>query len=473
MKCLFVLSSLVLTTVLGYQHPSIQYRVTQNTHRHASPFGVAASVGLDIPGDPMDSDQQAFLSDPQAFCLTRSLEYGPIFKTGAFGGTTFVGDATALRQAARVDLASDVMGAPFANFPDSREQALFASIEEEFNSECYDCIFNWIPRYKEAGFSTFRFEDFIDGRVRKMMRSARELVLRAAAPALFGMSYQQFWQQLELDGPSRLVDLYSAHAAASRGSDTDKGGALPFGLNFPAIMGKGGTSALIDALEPWARSKGVPAETAVAELTASVEQTAALLCNMLAAAQSHPTVSSELANEQANILKGLSPKAPVTTEVLEKMPVLDAFTSEVLRTAPPSRPFRCELSQPLTIGEISVPAGTLIAPEPLVAAYQSKSHPNPDRFDISRFASRDETPPTLCFGGPIREAHCAGDDLARDIAKSSFVQLRRMFEDVRLAAQPAPIAGGYPLRSLSETTEVLLKPKMFYELERGVKQLRF
>ena len=44
---------------------------------------------------------------------------------------------------------------------------------------------------------------------------------------------------------------------------------------------------------------------------------------------------------------------------------------------------------------------------------------------------------------------------------------------VRLGAEPPPTAGGYPLRTLPEATEVLLKPKMYYELQRGVKKLRF
>ena len=39
-----------------------------------------------------------------------------------------------------------------------------ATLVDEFNRVCYDEIFLWIPRYKEAGFSTFRFEDFLDGR---------------------------------------------------------------------------------------------------------------------------------------------------------------------------------------------------------------------------------------------------------------------------------------------------------------------
>ena len=49
----------------------------------------------------------------------------------------------------------------------------FAPYAETFSRTCYDTIFQWIPRYKEAGFSTFRFEDFLDGRVRQLVPSLR------------------------------------------------------------------------------------------------------------------------------------------------------------------------------------------------------------------------------------------------------------------------------------------------------------
>lgn len=44
---------------------------------------------------------------------------------------------------------------------------------------------------------------------------------------------------------------------------------------------------------------------------------------------------------------------------------------------------------------------------------------------------------------------------------------------VRLGESPPPTPVGYSLHSVPEGTEVLLKPRMFYELQRGVKKLRF
>ena len=52
-------------------------------------------------------------------------------------------------------------------------------------------------------------------------------------------------------------------------------------------------------------------------------------------------------------------------------------------------------------------------------------------------------------------------------------QLRRMFDELIIGASPPPVASGYPLFTIGEKIEVLCKPKMYYELQRGVKKLRF
>jgi len=54
----------------------------------------------------------------------------------------------------------------------------------------------------------------------------------------------------------------------------------------------------------------------------------------------------------------------------------------------------------------------------------------------------------------------------------AFVQIQRMFEVV-LSADPPVTVGGYPLHTVPEGSEMLLKARMYYELQRGVKTLRF
>ena len=59
------------------------------------------------------------------------------------------------------------------------------------------------------------------------------------------------------------------------------------------------------------------------------------------------------------------------------------------------------------------------------------------------------------------------------MAKAVYVQARRMFEEVIFGESPPCELKGSPLCTIGERVEVLCKPKMYYELQRGVKKLRF
>jgi len=115
-----------------------------------------------------------------------------------------------------------------------------------------------------------------------------------------------------------------------------------------------------------------------------------------------------------------------------------------------------------------------------VAHRVSSSYAEPERFDPSRFPAAAASP-LLPFATAATQAvgvaACAdrptGERLTISLAKAAFVQCRRMFEEVRLGASPPPLPSGYPLHTVDERVEALLKPKMYYEIQRGVKKLRF
>ena len=198
-----------------------------------------------------------------------------------------------------------------------------------------------------------------------------------------------------------------------------------------------------------------------------------LLCNMLAMAHLHPALSSALAAEQTAVLTGAAPDAPITSDLLGQMVELERFTLEVLRLHPPSRPCRVRLSDAAQLGGSALGAGAVLAPEPFVAHADPAVYERPAAFDPARFA-RGEPRPPLAFGGRVGEpSDGAGCELCVRLAQAAFVQLRRMFEEVSLGKDPAPTPSGYPAHTVPERAEVLLKPRMYYELQRGVKKLRF
>ena len=117
------------------------------------------------------ADEADFKRNPAEFCSSRVQQQGLAFNTAAFGGAVFAGDDTALDVAlgegAELDEPQALLGAPF---PGASEP--YEAVSDAFNSECYQELFLWIPKYKETGgFSTFRFDDFLDARVRSVRPS--------------------------------------------------------------------------------------------------------------------------------------------------------------------------------------------------------------------------------------------------------------------------------------------------------------
>ena len=262
-----------------------------------------AALGSKVPGTPQRSDEDDFRRDPRGFCEQQLRRHGTTFACGVYGGSTFVGDAETLvrlgSSAVAPSSSRPKLSPPFAQQAGDGDD-LFEAHAKAFNEVCYATIFEWIPKYKEAGFSTFRFEDFIDGRVRKLLPSMRQLVLRSAAPALLGRTAAELPAALGFESAKALEKAYAAHAAALASPSS-----LPFGLGgigLPTLPGIGGGGDDAEALRRGLASLevggGSDGSEALWHLTSSVEQTAALICNMLAAATAHPEAAKAVAAEQ-------------------------------------------------------------------------------------------------------------------------------------------------------------------------------
>jgi hypothetical protein len=160
------------------------------------------------------------------------------------------------------------------------------------------------------------------------------------------------------------------------------------------------------------------------------------------------------------VLQGKDPKLPISTAELEAMPLLNSFVRETMRVYPPCRPAARVLKADLAVGAVKLPAGTLIAPEPFVAHFDPECFAEPLSFDPTRFGAPGAPAPLLlpfasaptdALGGAA--AAPAGERLAISAAKAAYVQLRRMFDQVQLGAEPSPVPSGYPLHTIDERVD--------------------
>lgn len=169
-------------------------------------------------------------------------------------------------------------------------------------------------------------------------------------------------------------------------------------------------------------------------------------------------------------LKGWNPESQIGAEQLAAMPKLHAFALETLRLHPPARPSRLRLSAPTELGGWLLDAGTLVQPEPFVAHLRADVYAEPRRFDPERYLQAESAPLPLGFAGAVQGGR--GAELATSVAKATFVQMRRMF-DLRLDQETLLVPKGYPLFSISESCKALCEAKMYYELKRENRKLKF
>ncbi|EOD05983.1 hypothetical protein EMIHUDRAFT_454206 [Emiliania huxleyi CCMP1516] len=398
---------------------------------------------ITAPGAPTARDEAMFMADPRGFCAARISEVGPVFATGAFGGAVFVGGAEAVESvcAAGTPIASGGQRqplelAPFAPLLASAGGDWRGAYESlcaaGFHEELYAGLFAWVPKFKETGgFSTFRFEDFIDPRVRKALPGARRLLFRATAPSLLGSTLEALPPREGLSTVREWGKAYAALASdrlapASRLSLLGQAAGLSLPARLPGLGGGGGG-------EKGALLAAALGEGRLADALDAVEPTAALVTSMLAMAERQGGWSARLAAEQKAALTGAGPEAPI-----------DAAAA----------------------GGVSLPAGTVVAAEPFVGHFLPADYASPDSFDPERFlGAGGGPPPSLGLCGPAGEAGEASRQLALAVAKATFVQLRRMFEIG--VALDAPPPGGYPLHALPDSVDLKAVANMYYELQRG------
>eukprot|EP00967_Tisochrysis_lutea_P006712 scaffold7993_cov33-Tisochrysis_lutea.AAC.2 len=424
---------------------------------------VANPPSVALPGRPDATDEAEFMADPRGFCSSRMPTDGAVFATGAFDNAIFAGSTKVIDAATEagecVDLGQHQLREPFrelvASAPDGK--TAFETICASFNDECYAGFFQWVPLFKETGgFSTFRFEDFIDPRVRKALPGLRRVIFRATAPTLLGSKLEDLPTSPGLESPKDWGKAYAEYAAEKM-----KPASPSFPLLFKLPTIGGGGPSLETALG---------AEKA-GEVLSVVEPTAALVASMLRMVQAYPDWDTRLADEQKRALSGSKPESPIDSKILGDMPSLEAFALETLRMYPPSRPSQLRLTRKIDVDGMELPAGAIVAPEPFVGHFVPSLYERPDSFNPDRFMGAEIPAPSMGFPGYGGVRGNTSRDLILSLAKVAFVQMRRMHE-VKLPTE-LPNVAGYPLHSIPDSVELKAVPYMYYELQRGVRKLRF
>jgi cytochrome P450 len=112
----------------------------------------------------------------------------------------------------------------------------------------------------------------------------------------------------------------------------------------------------------------------------------------------------------ARVRAEIGAAAPLDLSTLETLPLLGAVCNEALRLVPTVELVSRKAMVDFPLGDVVVPAGTLVSPCTYLAHREPGLYPDPDTFRPERFLERDYGPAEFIpFGGGLRR--CLGAQL--------------------------------------------------------------
>jgi cytochrome P450 len=430
-------------------------------------------------------DTFAFMADPDRFCLDNLRTWGPIFRTGVFGGTTvFLAEPEAVKMAfngdghyAEVSLfatTNDMFG-EYSLFqrPDLhrvRKAALtpaftgsmLAGYVPHLHRVVARHLAAWGPRRQLAlqpALDTLCF-DLLVPLLLGLPIDAGEgclqgLPIRSKAELrrLYKTFYDGFFGLLRLQGPltaygrglrarRRLMAMMQAVIERRRGAALAE---IPEDFLGMMLLGQ---RADPDGLF----TDALMANQCLLQLWGAHDEITGLLGSWMVQIERHPAVRQRLLKELAPQLA--APIEALGLEDLRRLPYLDATINETLRTLPPSSTVTRRLTRPVLLDGMLLKQGWGLIAEPRMVHGWERNYPDPLRFDPERFlgpASDDRRYAFIPFGGGVHA--CLGAQLAMTIARVFALHVLRAY---RWQGLGTPRFDRFPLRMLKPDYRIRL-----------------
>ncbi|XP_064388742.1 cholesterol 24-hydroxylase-like [Halichondria panicea] len=159
---------------------------------------------------------------------------------------------------------------------------------------------------------------------------------------------------------------------------------------------------------------------------AGQETTGNLLTFAVAQLHLHPDI---LARVQMEVDDVLGTKAEVTGEDLERLQYTEQVLLETLRMHPPVGGITKELCTDTTLGDITLPAGTMVFMGTILSSQMPEYFDDPDIFNPSRFDQENKQPSSFVYF-PFGLGHraCIGKHFAMMEAKMILARLIQTFK---------------------------------------------
>ncbi len=441
------------------------------------------------PRHPKWSDTLTYIAKPEKFCRDNLAEYGPIFKTSVFGGTTiFVGSAPANKMAFNGDNSYTQIGLPATTMEMFGEHSLFqrpdlhrdrkSALRPGFTGRM---LADYMPHMHQV--LTEHLQTWPTDQPVSLMTMIEEVTFDILAPLLLGIRLDQgdsilaglpittkaelkqqyktffdgFYGLVKWNNPlttfgrgkrarAKLMDFMKAVIAQQRQSDF---AATPDFLSMMLMAQQDAPSGVFN--------DELIANQCLLQLWASYYEVSGLLASWTYQLGEHPEVIARLQAEQGAILGRNLPATLPTLDQLKQLTFLDATIKETLRILPPSSTATRTLIKSVMLDGMLFKQGWNIIAEPRIAHAMTEHFTNPDTYNPERFLPEQgegRAYEFIPFGGGVHA--CLGAQMAMVSNKLFAIHLLQSF-DWTLLGKAEFVQ--FPLRKIKDNYQVQLHKK--------------
>jgi cytochrome P450 len=417
-------------------------------------------------------------------------QYGPIFRTGVFGGTTvFLGSSRAIQMVFNGDTRYTEIGLPATTMAMFGEYSLFqrpdlhrqrkSALRPAFTGTMLAGYLPHLHRVIEQHLQTWNTTSPI-----ALVPLVEQVCFDALVPLLLGIRLDQdetiAVASLPIRSKADLKRLYKTFFDGFYGLVKWRSPLTAFG------RGQQARSRLLEfmrsviqqrrtapnPLEPTADflsmmlanqqndptgifSNALIENQCLLQLWASHYEITGLVASWIYQLGQHPEWIEALRAEQSCVLAPLSNLSQVSSEHLRAMTTLEATIKETLRLLPPTSTANRRLTCSIVLDGTLYPKGWTLIAEPRIAHRQAAYFANPDRFDPERFLpprNEGKMYEFIPFGGGVHA--CLGAQLAMTMTKVFVIHLLHQF-DWTLLGEAQFVQ--FPLKIIRNNYQIQLK----------------
>lgn len=416
------------------------------------------------PRTPKWYDTFSYIASPDKFCRQNLKQYGSIFKTGVFGGTTiFLGSARAIQMAFNGDSNYTEIALPATTMDMFGEYSLFqrpdlhrqrkSALRPGFTGQALERYTAHINDAIARG-----IENWATPSRMALYPAVEKICFDVLVPLLLGVrlddSDPATFQGLPLSSKAELKALFKTYFDGFYGLSKWKSRLTAYGrglearsalLDFMrAVIKKRRTSG--EVLDPTADflammlvsqqenpdeifSDALIENQCLLQLWASHYELSGLLPSLMYQLGHHPQIVPRLREEQAAVMDEQSNFSFFSPADLKQMVFLEATIKETLRTLPPSSTANRRLTKSVVLDGVLYEKGCVLIAEPRIAHIMEEHFHEPELFAPERFLperGEGKMYEFIAFGGGVHG--CLGAQLAMTVAKIFASHVLHLFD---------------------------------------------